>query len=561
MKEKSPIGLENDHSRALLLGSLVISVLCLVYVARYRLGVFDPFSVPIFWHLLITQDFWAALLILGLLAVACLARDARPAVFLVRSLSRHPYIVSLAAFVAFSIGAVLVYRDYPLSMDEYSSRFQSEIFAAGQLTATLPPELLDWLVPPSFQGKFLIAFRPSGQVVSYFMPGFSLLLTPFSYLGIPWACNPALGALSVLAIHRLACELAASEEAGGWAMLFALASPAFSINAMSYYSMSANLLFASCYSLLLLTPTPRRAFFAGLIGGFAVAMHSPPAHVLFAAPWVIWLLRRRKLLCLGALVLGYAPLALGLGAGWLWMLGDLRSGAALHTAAGGAAKGGSYIFGWLAAIGKLVGPPDLNTLNVRAAGLVKLWLWAVPGLPLLAWWGFRTGMMDARYRLLLASAATTFFGYFLIPFDQGHGWGYRYFHTAWSVLPVLAAVAMVRTSALPPLQARFIARAGALAFASLLMLTGLRIFQVGGFIDRHLAQVQLPDAQSAQVAFVDADQGYYTIDMVQIQHRMKGGSLVMVSHGAEQNALMARKLSPSARRISAGTWGELWSLE
>ena len=561
MKEKSLIGIENDHARALILGSLVISVLCLAFVARHRLGVFDPFSVPIFWHLLITHDFWAALLILGLLAVACLARDARPAEFVVRSLSRHPYIVSSAAFVAFSIGAVLVYRDYPLSMDEYSSRFQSEVFAAGQLTAAFPPEFLDWLVPRPFQSKFLIAFRPSGQVVSYFMPGFSLLLTPFTYLGVPWACNPALGALSVLAIHRLACELAGTEEAGGWAMLFALASPAFSINAMSYYSMSANLLFASCFALLLLTPTPRRAFLAGLIGGFAVAMHSPPAHVLFAAPWVIWLLLRREFLCVGALALGYSPFVLGLGAGWLWMLGDLRGGAAHHTAAGGVAKGGSYIFGWLAAIGKLMAPPDLNTLNIRAAGLVKLWLWAVPGLPLLAWLGFRTGMMDTRYRLLLASAATTFFGYFLIPFDQGHGWGYRYFHTAWSVLPVLAAVAMVRRSVWPQVQARLVAQAGALAFAGLLLLTSLRIFQVDGFIDRHLAQVQLPDAQTAQVAFIDTDQGYYTIDMVQNHHRMKGGSLVMVSHGAEQNALMARKLSPSARLISAGTWGELWSLE
>ena len=125
MKEKILIGSENDPSRALLVGSLVISVLCLFFVARYRLGVFDPFSVPIFWHLLITQDFWAALLFLGLLAVACLARDAGPAVLVVRSLSRHPYIVSLAAFVAFSIGAVLVYGDHALSMDEYSSRFQS----------------------------------------------------------------------------------------------------------------------------------------------------------------------------------------------------------------------------------------------------------------------------------------------------------------------------------------------------------------------------------------------------------------------------------------------------
>ena len=561
ISEPSFFSRENEIVRSFILGSVVLSVFCLGYIVRHRLGVTDPYSISVFWHLLIVQDYWAALLTFGLLAMALLARRAEPTLVVVRTLARHPNIVAVVAFVAFSVGAVLVYHDYPLSMDEYSARFQSEIFAAGDLRGRYPVGLLDWLIPRPFQNQFLVVSRPTGEVVSYFMPGFSLLLAPFTFLGVPWACNPAIGALSLAVIHRLAREIGESEEAGGWAVLFALASPAFSINAMSYYSMSANLLFSAVYTLLLLRPVPGRALAAGLIGGFALVMHSPPPHMLYAAPWIIWLLVRREFRCLIALTLGYIPFAVGLGVGWLQLIGDLRSAGATHAAASGAATSGPYIWGWLAAIGKIVGLPDPSTIMVRLGGLVKLWVWAVPGLPLLAWIGFRNGWRDPRYRLLLASAVTTFLGYCLIPFDQGHGWGYRYFHTTWGVLAVLAAAAMVRAPDDSLDRRRFIALVGVLAFGSLLLSTSLRVLQVNGFIERHLGQIPLTDVRKAQVAFVNTDHGYYTIDMVQNHPRLNGKVVMMVSHGPGQNAEMARRLSPTARQVARGTWGELWLLE
>ena len=561
VSESSPFGRESDIARSFVLGSIIVSVFCLGYIARHRLGVTDSYSVSIFWHLLIEQDYWAALLIFGLFAVALLARDAAPTLAVVRALARHPNIVAVVAFVAFSAGAVLVYHDYPLSMDEYSARFQSEVFAAGQLTGRYPGELLDWLIPTPFQNMFLIVSRPTGEVISYFMPGFSLLLTPFTVLGIPWACNPAIGALSLVAIQRLAREIGASEEAGGWAVIFALASPAFSINAMSYYSMSANLLFSVVYTLLLIRPAPGKALAAGLIGGFALVMHSPPPHMLYAAPWIVWLIMRREFRCLVALAVGYLPFAVGLGIGWLHLIGDLRSAGATHAAASSATTSGPYIWSWLAAIGRIVGLPDPSTIMVRIGGLVKLWVWAVPGLPLLAWFGFQCGRTDPRYRLLLASAVTTFLGYCLIPFDQGHGWGYRYFHTAWGILAVLAAAAMVRAPGDASDRRRFIALVGALALGSLLFSTALRVVQVNAFIGRHLDQVPLADVHKAQVAFIDTDHGYYTIDMVQNDPRLNRKGLIMASHGPKENAEMARRLSPVAQQISAGVWGELWLLE
>jgi len=553
----------DDVARQFVIASVAISIFCLGFIVRHRLGVTDPSSVSIFWHLLITQDYWGALLAIALLAMAILARNAGPVRVVVRALAAHPNIVAVMAFIAFSVGSLIVYHDYALSMDEYSARFQAEVFASGHIAGHFPADFLDWLIPKTFKKSFFVVSPRSGDVVSYFMPGFSLLLAPFTFLGVPWACNPAIGALSLLALYRLARELTGSEEAGGWAILFALASPTFSINAVSYYSMSANLLFSAVYSLLLLRPTTGRAWLAGLIGGLAVAMHSPPPHLLYAAPWIVWLLVRREFRCVAALAFGYLPLAALLGIGWLIVLGDLRNTGVAQAAASGAAivPGGKYVWGWMVAIGRIMAVPDPNTIMVRIGGLVKLWLWAVPGLPLLAWFGFADGKADVRYRLLLASAVTTFVGYLLIPYDQGHGWGYRYFHTAWGGLAVFAAAAMVRPEGDPPARTRFIAMAGFLALGSLLCATWLRAVQVHGFIERQLGQVPLADPNKAQVAFVDTDHGYYTIDMVQNGSGLNRKVLMMVSHGSEQNAAMARRLSPAARRVSTGAWGELWLLE
>jgi len=102
---------------------------------------------------------------------------------------------------------------------------------------------------------------------------------------------------------------------------------------------------------------------------------------------------------------------------------------------------------------------------------------------------------------------------------------------------------------------------GALALGSLLFSTALRVVQVNAFIGRHLDQVPLADVHKAQVAFIDTDHGYYTIDMVQNDPRLNRKGLIMASHGPKENAEMARRLSPVAQQISAGVWGELWLLE
>src|SRR5262249_10572352 len=146
----------------------------------------------------------------------------------VRSLLRwvggHPNEIAFVTTVALSAGALLIYQNHPLAMDEYTQLFQSRVFAAGRLHGDFPPELMDWLIPPGFQNYFLFVSKQTGAVASAYWPSFALLLAPFSLLGIPWACNPVISGLTVIAVHRLASKLFNEPEAAGLAVLLTLAS-------------------------------------------------------------------------------------------------------------------------------------------------------------------------------------------------------------------------------------------------------------------------------------------------------------------------------------------------
>src|SRR5439155_183350 len=80
--------------------------------------------------------------------------------------------------------------------------------------------------------------------------------------------------------------------------------------------------------------------------------------------------------------------------------------------------------------------PSLHLLRSRAVNLSELALWAVPGLLALACAGVWWRRAEPAVRLFAASALLTLAGYFFVPYDQGHGWGYRYFHASWGALPL-----------------------------------------------------------------------------------------------------------------------------
>ncbi|OGA14258.1 MAG: hypothetical protein A3D95_10095 [Betaproteobacteria bacterium RIFCSPHIGHO2_12_FULL_69_13] len=535
-------------------------------VQLYLAGPLQPapsgFSA-IFWYLLKSLDPASNVLLLVLAVVAFALRDRPGWQPVLRFAGSRPLAVATAVFVLLSLGALLAYRGRPLSMDEYSAVFQAKAFAAGRLSGELPVELLDRLVPRGFQGLFITVSRATGEAASTYWPTFSLLLAPFERFGASWALNPVLGSLSLLAIHRLAKRVSGSQEAGAWAMLFTLASPAFVVNAMSYYAMTAHLLANAVFALLLVDATPRRALAAGFVGALALTLHNPLPHLLFAVPFIVWLAARGgSLRLLACLAVGYLSVGLPVGLGWKMFL------KALASADSGAAQAIVPSQGAAAGIVKLAAdqlaifaPPTLQVLQARIYGLTKLWTWAAAGLVVLALWGYWLTRHRTEVRVLALALVATFVGYLFIRFDQGHGWGFRYLHSAWFVLPLLAALALTAMprDKLPGSNAGLHGMAGWCLVLSLVLANALRIFQVDTFVRAHLGQVPpLASGEAARVpsvVFVDASRGFYAYDLVQNHPLLRESPVVML--GRDSDGLMARHF-PGYVRVASGQWGEHW---
>jgi hypothetical protein len=500
---------------------------------------------PIFRHLLTVEDPKTAWLSLGACLLAAFWKNPAPLLRVVDFAGSNIHTIILASVTFAALGAIFVYRNTPFSMDEYAAVFQAKIFAAGQLTAQLPPSVVDWVIPAGFNGAFLLASRTTGQAIEGYWPGFSLLLAPFEFFAVPWLCNACLAGFALFLIHRITLEITGDRRSAGWAVLFTFASGVFAAYAISYYSMQSHLTLNLLFVSLLLRPTPRRAFCAGTVGSLAIVLHNPFPHLLFAIPWIFALARqkdRRK--SFASLVLGYAPLTIVVGAGWLCLREHISLG---HS-------GFNLIGNNLHTVFRI---PDKSMINMRVAAIAKMWIWAVPCLFLFAFYGRLQHRNDWRVQLLAQSAVLTFAGYVFFVFDQGHGWGYRYFHSAWGVIPILAACAM-RTSS--GSDGRLAAFAGAAALLNILLVIPMQMTQIHGIIAHHSAQLPEPRRPGNNVFFIRPTGGFYLADLVQSDPLLRTDDLILFSRGPELDAELRRQNWPLAELVERKSGVEEWNL-
>jgi hypothetical protein len=529
----------------IVLGVLLTTIALAYFYAADNYYFSTRYMSPIFQYLLMVDDFNTVWLTFAVCLLAAWARNQAPFMKVAELLGKHVLVASVATVVFVAFAAVFVYHSNAFSMDEYAAVFQAKIFASGRLTALLPPSVVDWLIPPGFNGVFLVASRSTGQAVESYWPGFALLLAPFEFLGIPWLCNACLAGLSILLIHRITLEITNDQRAAGWALLFTFASGAFIANAISYYSMQAHLTANLLFAWLLLRPNSYRAFGAGLVGSLALVLHNPFPHAMFALPWIVAIARSERIpRNFFWLMLGYLPLAILVGVGWMHLRAEITaadSGLNVITT-------GQY---------SVFSLPDKSMIDMRVAAAVKMWIWAVPCLYLFAFLGRLRKGDDERVRLLAASAMLTFVGYIFVIFDQGHGWGYRYFHSAWGVVPILAGCAMAGRS---ESNGRFAAFAGAAAILNLLIIVPLQLTHIDGVITRHSAQIPKPQRPGNNVYFIRADGAFYSADLVQIDPLLRDRDLLLFSRGPELDGELRRQNWPTAVRVAHGFGVEEWNL-
>jgi hypothetical protein len=414
----------------------------------------------------------------------------------------------------------------------------------GQGFAQVPGALVDWLVVSGFNGSFLTASPQTGRVIGQYWPGFALLLAPFQFFHVPWLCNAALSGLAICLIHWITREISNDLRAAGWAVLFTIASGAFVANGLSYYAMQAHLCANLLFVALLMRPSWYRSLAAGLVGSLALNLHNPVPHALFAIPWFVAMAaqanQRRHLL---PLLIGYLP-GVGLGFGWLVFRSNIGSVGHEWPAMSAVADG---VFTW----------PAATLLNMRAAASVKMWVWAAPCVFVVAVLGAVRWRANLNVRLLVASGVLTFVGYLFVTFDQGHGWGYRYFHSAWGVVPILAGCAMADRSESDP---KLVSFAGAAAILSLLIIVPIQLSQIEGFVSQHLAQISAPKRPGNNIYFIHPLRGFYVADMVQFDPLLRDRDLLLVSHGTDLDARFVEGNWPNAVKIGEGPTAGQWYL-
>jgi hypothetical protein len=171
-------------------------------------------------------------------------------------------------------------------------------------------------------------------------------------------------------------------------------------------------------------------------------------------------------------------------------------------------------------------------------------------------------------RLFTASALLTLFGYFLVPVDQGHGWGYRYFHSAWMALPLLATAALFRPARIP---AEGSSRAplfedsdtqgfvGTCILLTLVFGVGFRAWQVQDFIARNLDQVPQYASTAERVVILDDRHSFYGADLVQNDPWLRGNEIRMYTHGAAADEQVMARYYPEFHKVYADRYGTVWS--
>jgi len=545
--------------------SLAVGVLSIFLILHLTGYPFAPWGFWIVDYHLRLQDLPGAALLIAMLLVAWIApaRAGEAALRAVDAIARHPWRVAAIAFALLCVGALFIEHNHALAQDEYAALFQSRIFAAGRLTGEFPPELVTRLIPYMYFNNFIYGSLQTGQVASAYWPGFAMLLAPFSFLGVPWACNPLLAAAALVLLARIATRLTDDPRAAGWAMLLALASPAFTAMAITYFSMTAHLFFNLLFVWLLLERTPARLVLAGAVGSFALVLHNPVPHAIFALPWIGWLaLQPQRYRYLAALAAGYVPLALVLGMGWALLLYDIQGDPlyGLFPADGNVLERiANFFWGWHIRMRSALAAPLDGALAMRIAEGIRLWHWAVPGLPLLALAGWWLGRRDVRVLLLGLSLFATLAGYLFVSFSQGHGWGARYVHPAWGVLPLLAAacLAYLRDNAAEKRLQGYVA---SLALLSLAAATLLRAVQIHGYVEAHLANRPEPLPEGRQVVLVRPYIETYSADLVQNDPFLRANVWYMLSHGRDANQEFMRRRFPGARLEREDSRGQVWRI-
>jgi hypothetical protein len=530
--------------------AIAITIAIVAFQDHERRGLLDPTNATLFYRLFLFIDYPGSFVVLATLIAGLLIPLQGVGAAVADFAGHHVSVFAGVVLASLAAGAYWIFRT-PFSVSEYAAYLQGQVFAAGQAYGRYPAELIDWLLTPELQRSWIAVSRDTGEFASKTGPSSAASFAPFAFAGFAWLRNPVLAVVTLVMIHRLTATLVGSNREGGIAMLLMVASPVFVLNAISFDDVAAQALCNATFALLLIEPTPRRAGIAGLVGAIGLTLQDPMSHVLFASPWLAWLLwSRDRITCFPLLLIGYLP-GIAVAIEWREITGALQSAAAST----GLPPTSVAPIGWRDWL-------DAEFVETRAINLMKLWLWSAPALVLVATVGFWRHRIHAGVRLLVASLLLVLVGKACCAGVAGYGWGYRDLQAAWFVLPVFAAAAAAQAGVtIGRVNADGLGRfAVGAAVASLLLLLPFYLWQVNSYVLEQRAQLPTSSRGETRLVIVNPYAGYYSEDLVQNDPFLRDAVVRMLSQGRRRDEAMVARRYPDlvllSRRYRGSVWGE-----
>lgn len=367
--------------------------------------------------LLYRQDRWLLLAQAAMLAGSALLVRRR-----MRTLSADPRLC-LAAF-ALMASACLAGHDwllgaYDLSRDEQMASFDAAVFADGHFSQPLPPMWRDHA--DALNTLFMYPAEHRAGWISSYLPLNAALRAVFRLLGDPALVGPLMTALGGVALWGCARRIwPADREAAAVAALLYLGSGQVLFAGMTSYAMSAHLALNLVWLWLYLRRSWRSDVAALAVGFVAMGLHQPIMHPMFAAPLLYLVLRERDWRRAALFAIGYG-LA---GAFWLWWPNWTWH---LVQAATAAPRPAGVDFP-SRLIMVLSQGHYARALPDMTVNLLRFLAWQpVLLLPLFVM-GLAATRSDPLARAFAGGLWLTACVMTLILPEQGHGFGYRYFH-------------------------------------------------------------------------------------------------------------------------------------
>ncbi|HZZ88746.1 MAG TPA: hypothetical protein VFE13_10480 [Caulobacteraceae bacterium] len=397
-----------------------------------------------------------------------------------------------------AVGVWAVFQGYTFSLDEFLANFDARIFASGRLAAPIAP---DWRPYASaMQPMYMLPLAPSAWASSY-LPVNAAMRAVARLAHADWLLNPLLSGFSVIATWAVGRRL--WPDRPDLALIAAAllgTSSQLIVMAMTAYAMPAHLAFNLAWLWLFLRGGKLGHAGAIAVGFLATGIHQVAFHPLFAAPFVLQLLWRRRWGLSVLYISAYAAICLF----WIdyWGIATKLHGL---VPADSDSTGFDY---FRDRIDDVIDAMGYDSVGAMSEMLARFAAWQNLLLAPLAILGaaLSIGARGALRPLVLGVFLTLVVMTIATP-TQTHGWGYRYMHGLLGSACLAAAFAWGKLTAPSTREGRAGAN-GAFVLAcaiSLVALAPVHAVQAARYVAPYAAANAAIQASRADVVVVDHD--------------------------------------------------------